>query len=68
VKFVHDTSVQRVFIERSTHMLQHGRHEYTRATSLAFPYMADMFELTLLVTAECQVRRGKFVWFNDPSL
>ena len=69
MKFVQDTSVQGVFfIEMSTHMLQNNRHEHTHATSFTYPYIADVFEVPLLMTAECQGRRGKFVWFNDPPL
>jgi len=42
-------------------MLQHDRHEYTRATSLTFPYIADVFEVPLLMTAEYHGRREKLL-------
>ena len=45
------------FFESSTHMFQHDRHEYTRATSLTFPYIAVVFEVPLLRLAECMGQR-----------
>jgi len=42
-------------------MLQHDRYEYTRATSLKFPHIADVFEVPLHMTAECQCRKGKLL-------
>jgi len=41
------------FFKRSTQMFQLDRHEYTRATSLTFPYIAAVFEVPLLRVAEC---------------
>jgi len=41
-------------------MLQHDRHECACAASLTFPYIAVVFEVLLLVAAECQGRRGKW--------
>jgi len=46
-------------------MFQHDRHEYTRATALTFPYIAAVLEGPLLMTAECQSRRGKLL---DPRI
>jgi len=42
-------------------MLQHYCHEYTRATSLTFPNTDDVFEVPLMMAAECQGRRGKLL-------
>jgi len=39
-------------------MLQHDHHEYTRAISLTFPYIAAVLERPVLMAAECQGRKG----------
>jgi len=43
------------FFESSTHMFLHDRHEYIRAKSLTFPYIAAVFEELLLAASEVPI-------------
>jgi len=55
VKFVHDTSGQGVV--RTMHMLQHVHHGCACTTSLTFIFTAVVFEVLLLIFAECMGQR-----------